>query len=133
MSKIIIRFTIVGVAIYLFACYAAAVLFGINIWSQSYYLLFELCVCLCISEQGVYHCKFIKWTAYGILASDALVWADQAFDLFPVSVMVMVPPSIIAFGLSITTTLAIKHYIKVRKLKRRWEKTRSQSRQYSKR
>lgn len=133
MSKFIVRLTVISVAIYLILCYFSEVLFGVDIWFQDYYLLFELCVCLCISKQGVYHCKFIKYTAYGILISDALVCIDNHFDIFPVNFMVFAPSIIIAIGLLTTTTLALRHYHKVRKLKRRWEKTRSQSRQSSKR
>ena len=95
-------------------------LFGVDIWFQDYYLLFELCVCLCISKQGVYHCKFIKYTAYGILMSDALVCLDNHLDIFPVNFMVFAPAIIIAIGLLTTTTLALRHYHRVRKLKRQW-------------
>jgi hypothetical protein len=121
MSKFTIRFTIIAVALYLILCYVSEIVLGRNIWSQSYYLLFELCVCLCISKQGVYHCKFIKWTAYGILTSDAVVCLDNVYDIFPVNFMVFVPVTIIAIGLLTTTTLAIRHFIKVKKYKHRWE------------
>lgn len=121
MSKFTIRFTIISVALYLVLCYLSEILAGRNIWSQSYYLLFELCVCLCISKQGVYHCKFVKWTAYGILASDTIVCLDNAFDIFPVNFMVFAPAIIITLGLLTTITLAARHYIKVKKHKRRWE------------
>ena len=121
MSKFLIRITIVGVALYLILCYTAAVFFNLDAWSPNYKLLFELCVCLCISAQGVYHCKFIKWTAYGILISDSIVCLDNACDIFPVNFMVFAPAAIIAIGLLTTTTLAIRHFIKVKKYKRRWE------------
>ena len=119
MSKFIVRLTVISVAIYLILCYFSEVLFGVDIWFQDYYLLFELCVCLCISKQGVYHCKFIKYTAYGILISDSLVCIDNHFDIFLVNFMVFAPAIIIAIGLLTTTTLALRHYIKVRKIKRR--------------
>lgn len=121
MSKFLVRITIIGVASYLIFCYTLAVFFNLDAWSQSYYLLFELCVCLCISKQGVYHCKFVKWTAYGILASDTIVCLDNAFDIFPVNFMVFAPAIIIALGLLTTITLAIRHFMKVKKYKRRWE------------
>lgn len=121
MSKFLIRFTVVSVAIYLILCYLIGLLLQVEIWSQTYYLLFELCTCLCISKQGVYHCKFIKWTAYSILASDTLVCIDNLFDVFPVNFMVLIPPSIIAVGLLATTTLAIRHFIRVQRLKKIWK------------
>lgn len=121
MSKFAIRITIIMVALYLIMCYIIEFALRINIWSQTYHLLFELCTCLCISKQGVYHCKFIKWTAYSILASDTLVCIDGLFDVFPVDFMVLIPPSIIAIGLLSTTTLAICHFIRVQRLKKIWK------------
>lgn len=132
MSKLIIRLTVVGVALYLVTCYAIAMLFGVDIWSQTYYLLFELCVCLCISKQGVYHCRYIKYTAYGIFLSDSIVCIDNFTNVFPAPYLAFVPLILIVAGLLTTTTLAIRHYHRVRKLKRQWEKTRNQSHQYYK-
>ena len=125
MGKFTIRLTIIMVALYLIMCYVVEFTSHINIWSQTYYILFELCTCLCISKQGVYHCKFIKWTAYSILASDSLVCVDNIFDVFPVNFMVLIPPAIIAIGLLTTTTLAIRHFVRVQRLKKIW-KVRSQ-------
>lgn len=120
MGKLAIRISVLLVAIY-FIVYYILLFFEIDIWSQTYYLLFELCTCLCISKQGVYHCKYIKWTAYGILLSDTIVCIDNLFDVFPVNFMVFVPAIIIAVGLSTTTILAIDHYIKVKRLKKIWK------------
>ena len=119
MSKLFIRLTVVIVSLYIIACHVAALTIGINLWSYTYTVLFEICVCLCISEQGRYHCKYIKWTAYGITISDALVSTDELFDYLPYSVAVFVPIALIAAGLATTTALAVKHYIKVRKLKKK--------------
>lgn len=121
MSKFAVRFTVIAVAIYLILCYVVEIAIGTNIWSQTYYLLFELCLCLCISKQGVYYCKYIKWTAYGILVSDTIVCLDNLFDIFPVNFMVFVPAIIIALGLLTTTCMAINHYIRVKRLKKIWE------------
>lgn len=120
MDKFIIRISVLSVAFYLILCYVAEFIWQINLWRQTYCLLFEYCVCLCISKQGVYHCRFIKWTAYGILISDTIVNIDNLFDIFPVCFITLLPPIIIIIGLSITTILAIKHFVKVRRLKRIW-------------
>ena len=128
MSKFLIRISVIGIAIYLVVCYVLSVAIGLDIWSQTYNLLFELCLCLCISKQGVYHCRFIKYTAYGILASDAIVCIDNTFDIFPVNFMVFVPAIIIAIGLLTTTTLAIRHFIKVQRLKKIWKTNEKKSR-----
>lgn len=129
MSKFLIRISVIGIAIYLVVCYVLSVAIGLDIWSQTYNLLFEFCLCLCISKQGVYHCRFIKYTAYGILSSDAIVCIDNAFDIFPVNFMVFVPAILIAIGLLTTTTLAIRHFIRVQRLKKIWKvKNQKQSR-----
>jgi len=113
--------SVVSVAIYLTLCYVTEMLFDINIWSQTYYLLFELCTCLCISKQGVYHCRFINYTAYGILISDTLVCTNNIFDFLPINWTVYIPPTIIAIGLLTTTTLAIRHFVRVQRLKKIWK------------
>lgn len=120
MSKFIVRITVILVAAYLLVCYFAATVFGVDIWSQWYYLLFELCLCLCISKQGVYHCRFIKWTAYAILIEEILAYLDVLFDFISVGVAAFLQPTIIIAGLVTTTVLAIRHYIKVKRLKRIW-------------
>lgn len=120
MSKFAIRCTIILVSVYLIACYLVADIFAVDIWRQYYYVLFELCVCLSISKQGVYHCKYIKWTAYAILIHDMIVCSDLMFDWLPDGVMAVVPPIFIIAGLSTTTTLAVRHYINVRRLKKIW-------------
>ena len=122
MSKLFVRLTIIGVALYLIACYIVPLVCAVDIWSQSYWLLFEFCVCLCVSKQGCYHCKYIRWTAYAILVADTLVCIDNIFDVFPVNCMVFAPAAIIAVGLIITTALALNHYRQVRRIKRIWRK-----------
>jgi len=119
MSKLFIRLTILFVAIYMGLCHIIAVAYGINLWSHTYTVLFELCVCICISVQGKYHCKYMRWTAYGICLSDAMVSADELFDFLPYNCIVFLPVALVGIGLLTTITLAIIHYIKVRKLKRR--------------
>ena len=119
MGKLIIRLTIVLVAVYLLACYIAAIFFEVDIWCQAYYLLFELCVCLCISKQGVYHCKYIKWTAYAILIEDTIATAQVMFEFMPSLLIAILQPSIITAGILTTSTLAVRHYIQVKKLKRK--------------
>lgn len=128
MSKFLIRITVIAVALYFVLCYLVNFIFQIELWTEGYVLLFELCVCLCISKQGVYHCKYIKYTAYGILAADTLVCIDNLFDIFPTNWTVFIPPAVIIIGLLTTTTLAIRHFYRVQRIKRIW-KTREQERE----
>ena len=121
MSKLFIRLTVLFVAIYMVICHVAAVVWQINLWSHTYTVLFEICVCLCITAHGKYHCKFMRWTAYAITLNDALLSADEMFDFIPYSLIIVLPIIIITIGLLTTTTLAIRHYNRVRKLKRQWK------------
>lgn len=118
MDKLVIRIAIILVAFYLIICYVVAILFPINLWRQDYYLLFELCVCLCISKQGVYHCKYLKYTAYAILISDSLVCLVNHtgfIDDYYISSSALL---IMIIGLLITMTKAIRHYRKVLSIKK---------------
>lgn len=121
MSKFIVRCTVLLVAAYLLVCYLAAIVFGADIWSQWYYLLFELCLCLCISKQGVYHCRFIKWTAYAIFVEEVLAYLDVLFDFLPVGAAAFIQPTIIIAGITTTTVMAIRHFIKVQRIKKIWQ------------
>lgn len=119
MDKFALRMMIVFISLYMTTCYMVALASGINIWSHTYTVLLELCLCFCISAQGKYHCKYMRWTLYGITLADALTSLDEMFDFIPCNRLVFLPPIIISLGLLTTTTLAIRHYIKVRKIKRR--------------
>lgn len=119
MSKLFVRITVLLVALYMLVCHIAAVMWQINLWHHIYTVLFEICVCLCITAQGKYHCKFIRWTAYAITLNDAIVSADELLDFMPYHMAIILPFILITIGLLTTTTLSVKHYLKVKKLKRR--------------
>lgn len=121
MSKLFVRITILLVAIYMVICHIAMYFWQVNLWSHTYTVMFELCVCLCISAQGKYQCKYMRWTAYSICLYDTILSADEIFDFIPYSAAVLLPFIIITAGILTTLTLAIKHYIKVKRLKRIWE------------
>lgn len=121
MSRLLVRITVMMVAIYLVTCYLCALIFGVDIWCQWYYLLIELCFCLCISKQGVYHCRFIKWTAYAIFIVETLAYTDVLFDYMSAPAFIITQTTILTAGIATTTILAIQHYIKVKRLKKIWE------------
>ena len=80
MSRLFVRWTVILVAVYLIVCYLTTVIFRTDIWRQLYYLMFELCVCLCLTAQGAYHCKYIRWTAYTIFIEDCVATSDTFLD-----------------------------------------------------
>lgn len=58
---------------------------------------------------------------YCITLSDILVSVDGIFDLLPYNFIVFVPVGLFILGLLIPLTLALIHYIKVRKQKKIWQ------------
>lgn len=132
MSKLALRLSILVISLYMITCYIVALASGINIWSHTYTVLLELCLCICISAQGKYHCKYMKWTLYGITLADALTSLDELFDFVPYNWLAFSPAIIITIGLLTTTTLAIRHYHRVRKLKRQWNQISQSPQSYKK-
>ena len=57
MNRFIQR-SIIVVSLYLAVCYIVFYCFKFNLWSQTYYLLFELFTCIFISRQGPFYCKY---------------------------------------------------------------------------
>lgn len=121
MSKLFVRLTVIAIALYFVICHIAMMVRQINLWSHTYVILLELCVCLCLTAQGKYHCKFIRWTAYAVCLTDIIVSADNAFDFLSYTMATVIPIVVLTLGLSTTLTLSIRHYIKVKRLKRIWE------------
>lgn len=128
MSKFALRISILTISIYMIVCYIAALAFDVNIWSHTYTVLIELCLCICITAHGKYHCKYMRWTLYGITAADAMTSIDELFNIIPYNVIAFLPATLIAVGLMTTTTLAIRHFIKVQRLKKIWKVKERQNR-----
>lgn len=120
MSKLFIRLVVVLVAVYLVLLYFVAAAFQADVWCQWYYPLLWLVVSISISRQGAYHCRYIKWTAYGLFVEELTVSLDAIFDIIPDNVFSILPPMAITTGLTVTITLAIQHYIKVKRIKKIW-------------
>jgi hypothetical protein len=118
MGKFIVRASIVIVAVYLIAAFLCAQLFGEDILYSFYCLPFELCVVVYAFSEGRYHCKYIKYTAVAILLADTLTHLDNVFDFLSIEAHNIIPIGIIVIGILIGIILAIKHYIRVIKLKR---------------
>jgi hypothetical protein len=118
MGRFLVRITIVFVALYLVLSYAIAQFIGIDILTPYYNVLFELCVVIYAFSEGKYHCKYIKYTALAILFADILTYADNYYDFLTVEAHNLISVFIITSGILTGVTLAIRHYIKVRKIKK---------------
>ena len=117
MGKFLVRITVIIVATFFVAQYVLAQLFGINIASNIYIPLFELCVVVYTFSEGKYHCKYMKYTALSILLADTLTRLDYIFDFMSVSAHNLIPIGILALGIGTSITKAIMHFVRVMKLK----------------
>lgn len=119
MGKFLVRITIALTAAYMIVAACIAQFVGIDILLPYYYTLFELCVVMYCFSEGKYHCKYMKYTALSVFASDIITHLDNAFDFLSVSGHNFAPIVIIFLGISASFTMAIRHFILVSRLKRR--------------
>ena len=116
MDKLFVRLFVVFTALYLIHTYIMA-WFGVECFSDAYIVMAELAICVVMSSQGKYHCKYMKFTAYGLTASDCITRIDNAFDILGVEAAIVLPLSIVMCSISVSFVLALRHYYRVLKLK----------------
>lgn len=119
MGKFLMRITIVLVVIYFLIAYYFAQFYGIDILRNTYTLLFELCVLVAVFESGNYHCRYMRFTALGIFFCDCLSHIDYYFNVFTVSQYNLIPIVILLCCVATSLTLAIRHFYKVIKLRKK--------------
>lgn len=118
MGKFLVRLTIVITALYFVLAYLIAQFLGVDIMFNNYSLLFELCVVVYCFSEGAYHCKYIKYTALAILLSDAMTQLDNRFNFMTTNAHNLIPISMLGIGILIGVFLAIRHFVRVKKLKK---------------
>ena len=116
MDKLLVRLFVVFTALYFLCTYTMA-WYGVECFSDSYIVMAELAICVVMSSQGKYHCKYMKFTAYGLTASDSVTRIDNAFDILGVEASIILPLSIVMCSVTISFVLALRHYYRVLKLK----------------
>ena len=116
MDKMFVRLFVVFTALYLIRTYIMA-WFGVECFSDAYIVIAELAICVVMSSQGKYHCKYMKFAAYGLTASDSVTRIDNAFDILGVEASIILPLSLIMCSVTISFVLALRHYYRVLKLK----------------
>ena len=116
MGKFIVRITIIITSIFMIISYLSAQLFGIDIFSDWYIIMFELCVTIYCYSDGKYHCKYIKHLSLAILLSETITRLDNYFDFLSVFTHNIIPIFIFSIGVLITLVKAITHFIKVRRI-----------------
>ena len=118
MDKLLVRLFVVFTTLYFLCTYIMA-WYGVECFSDSYIVMAELAICVVMSSQGKYHCKYMKFTAYGLTASDSVTRIDNAFDILGVEVSIILPLSIVMCSISVSFVLALRHYYIVLKNKSR--------------
>ena len=116
MDKLAVRLFVVFTALYFVNTYIMA-WFGVECFSDAYIVMAELEICVVMSSQGKYHCKYLRHTAYGLTASDCITRVDNAFDILSVDASIILPLSIVMSSVTISFFLALRHYYRVLKLK----------------
>ena len=116
MDKLFVRLFVLFTALYLIQTYIMA-WFGVECFSDAYILMAELAICVVMSSHGKYHCKYMKFTAYGLTASDSVTRIDNALDILGVEASIILPLSLVMCSLTISFVLALRHYYRVLKLK----------------
>ena len=116
MDKLFVRLFVVFTALYLIHTYIMA-WFGVECFSDAYIVMAELAICVVMSSHGKYHCKYMKFTAYGLTASDSVTRIDNAFDILGVEASIILPLSIVMCSVTISFVMALRHYYRVIKLK----------------
>ena len=116
MDKLLVRLFVVFTTLYFLCTYIMA-WYGVECFSDAYIVMAELAICVVMSSQVKYHCKYMKFTAYGLTASDSITRIDNAFDILGVEASIILPLSIAMCSVTISFVLALRHYYRVLKLK----------------
>ena len=116
MDKLFVRLFVVFTALYLIHTYIMA-WFGVECFSDAYIVMAELAICVVMSSHGKYHCKYMKFTAYGLTASDSVTRIDNAYDILGVEASIILPLSLVMCSVTISFVMALMHYYRVLKLK----------------
>ena len=116
MDKLFVRLFVVFTALYLIHTYIMA-WFGVECFSDAYIVMAELAICVVMSSHGKYHCKYMKFTAYGLTASDSVTRIDNAFEILGVEASIILPLSIVMCSVTISFVLALRHYYRVLNIK----------------
>lgn len=122
MAKFATRLTIILVSIYFLIGLLLSYFCGIDIIYHSYILLFELCVVCYTFLNGKYHCRYIRWAALSIFSCDTINHLDFYLNFLEVDEHFYISIVILSLGLGTSTFMALHHFHKVGKIKRKREK-----------
>ena len=116
MDKLLVRLFFVFTTLYFLCTYIMA-WYGVECFSDAYIVMAELAICVVMSSHGKYHCKYMRFTAYGLTASDSVTRIDNAYDILSVDEAIVLPLSLVMCSVTISFVLALRHYYRVLNIK----------------
>ena len=119
MGKLLVRLTVIIVAIYFVISFIVAHVWRIDMASDWFATLFALTIAVYAHSEGKYHCKYLKYTATAIFVCDLLTRLDNTFNFLTAKSHNLIPIAILALGIGTSSFLAIKHFCNVIKLNRK--------------
>ena len=123
MGKAVVRISVIAVSIYFVVAYLCAQHLRVDILNDYHSIPFEICVVAYAFSEGVYHCRYLKYTAITLPIVDLLTRLDNSYDFLSVAAHNLIPIGIIALGIATSLTLAIRHFIQVTRLRNERRKT----------
>lgn len=118
MNRIIVRFTIFFIAIYMIVVYINA-WNGVLINADWYVILLDYCLFILASEDKKFHYKFARAIPVNMVFTDSIACIDNAYDIIPnTEIYLWLVTSTWIVSIIITVILGIAHFRKVRKLKK---------------
>lgn len=118
MGKFLVRITILFTSIYFIISHLVAQMYGVDILSNWYSVPFILIVVVYCYSEGKYHCRHIKHLSLALLLSDILSLADNYYNFLTIREHNLIPLVILLLGISVSTISAVRHFLRVNKVKR---------------
>lgn len=122
MNKFIVRITIFYCTLYfLYVLYY--VWNGINVFDDTYKLLLEYCLFVLAKEHPKYHCRFARFLALNLFATESITYVDNEYCIFEnAETMLIVLSSMWVISVITTLILAVRHFIRATKIKNKKHK-----------
>ena len=121
MGKLFVRLSVVFIVVYLLFVFIGFYVLEENYWSQSNFLLVELCVCACMTAKWMYHCEYLRWTMYGITLAEIMININKTLGIYgdyEYYALGGVPAFCISMGVLLSIVFATVDYLKNRRQKR---------------
>lgn len=117
-SKMLVGISVIFTSIYFVLIAILALVYGENYFNDTYIVLIEGTLCAVCSSQDKFHCKNLRYTCYGIFIFDGSTRLDNIIDFIPLGIWYFIPILILVASMLTSIVLSIRHFIKVRRIKK---------------